>query len=171
MKTKFSNGFTLIELLVVIAIISLLSSVVLAAVKDAREKAQISATRTYLKQVVNAIELYRTENNAYPVSGYLSETIPLYLSNNITFKGLPNNIFKGFTHDSAGQAITPYYTTSLGGTFSCGSKKEANTQPYMIYYTSTRSDLNLPKWYLISGDGSPFISDSTSYYCATMDVN
>jgi prepilin-type N-terminal cleavage/methylation domain-containing protein len=45
MNTKFSKGFTLIELLVVVSIISLLSSVVLAAVKDAREKAQAKAFR------------------------------------------------------------------------------------------------------------------------------
>jgi type II secretion system protein G len=65
MKIK-TKGFTLIELLVVVAIISLLSSVVLAAVGDAREKAKARAFRQELSQFVNAMELYRIDNNRYP---------------------------------------------------------------------------------------------------------
>jgi prepilin-type N-terminal cleavage/methylation domain-containing protein len=61
-----SKGFTLIELLVVVAIISLLSSVVLASVRDAREKAQKSALIQSIYQVQLALEVYKTNNGYYP---------------------------------------------------------------------------------------------------------
>jgi len=66
MFKKQPKGFTLIELLVVVAIISLLSSVVLASIRDARQKAQAKAFRQEIAQFVNALELYRIDHNNYP---------------------------------------------------------------------------------------------------------
>jgi prepilin-type N-terminal cleavage/methylation domain-containing protein len=68
MKILKSNqgGFTLIELLVVVAIISLLSSIVLASLKEAREKAKISKLRSEMNQLLTAIELYKTDKGYYP---------------------------------------------------------------------------------------------------------
>lgn len=67
--TKNKKGFTLIELLVVISIIGLLSSIVLAAVSDARKKAQFTASKEAFKQLQTALELYRSDNNGeYPAN-------------------------------------------------------------------------------------------------------
>lgn len=67
MKFKpFQKGFTLIELLVVVAIISLLSSIVLASVREAREKAMLSKTVSEMKSLQTALELYRNEFGVYP---------------------------------------------------------------------------------------------------------
>ena len=60
------KGFTLIELLVVIAIIGLLSTLAVVALSSAREKARDSKRLSDLKQVQTALELYYTDNNAYP---------------------------------------------------------------------------------------------------------
>ncbi len=64
---KYSNkGFTLIELLVVVAIIGILSSVVLASLKTAREKARDAQRISDIKQIQNAIEMYYNDNGFYP---------------------------------------------------------------------------------------------------------
>ncbi|MFA6485850.1 MAG: prepilin-type N-terminal cleavage/methylation domain-containing protein [Candidatus Magasanikbacteria bacterium] len=66
------KGFTLIELLVVIAIIGLLSTLAVVALGQARLKARDSKRLADLKQVQTALELYYTDNNAYPTGSGLS---------------------------------------------------------------------------------------------------
>lgn len=65
MKTAL-RGFTLIELLVVIAIIGILSSVILASLNTAREKAYDARRESDLKEVQTALELYYSDHNGYP---------------------------------------------------------------------------------------------------------
>ncbi len=61
-----NRGFTLIELLVVIAIIGLLSSVVLASVNSARNKAKISRAQADLNQFEKAIAFLYDDTGEYP---------------------------------------------------------------------------------------------------------
>lgn len=60
-----NNGFTLIELLVVITIISMLASIVLASVNQARARARDVVRLSDMKQLQNAFEAYYTVNNQY----------------------------------------------------------------------------------------------------------
>jgi len=68
MKYSFKRGFTLIELLVVIAVIGVLAAVILASLNDARVKARDAKRLADIKQFQNALELYRNDNGAYPIT-------------------------------------------------------------------------------------------------------
>ncbi len=70
MRIQNNKGFTLIELMVVISIIGLLSSIVLASLKDARDKANVTKFKAEIKQMINALELYRGDNGKYPYEGF-----------------------------------------------------------------------------------------------------
>jgi prepilin-type N-terminal cleavage/methylation domain-containing protein len=68
MKKNILNnkkGFTLIELLVVIAIIGILSSIVIASVNSARDKARTTALKAQMRQVMTEIENFRSEKGYY----------------------------------------------------------------------------------------------------------
>jgi general secretion pathway protein G len=65
------QGFTLIELLVVIAIIGLLSSIVLAALNMARERAMIARAQTDLNQIRTAMQMFLHDNGELPPIGDL----------------------------------------------------------------------------------------------------
>ena len=62
------KSFTLIELLVVIAIIGSLSALLLPNFMGARERARDSQRKSDLKQIQNALEMYRQDQTpaAYP---------------------------------------------------------------------------------------------------------
>lgn len=66
---KNIKGFTLIELLVVIAIIGLLSTLAVVSLNNARIKARDARRQSDLKQISTALELYQSQNDAYPTFG------------------------------------------------------------------------------------------------------
>lgn len=57
-KRRIENGFTLIELLVVIAIIALLLSIIMPALRLAKEQARKVVCKSNLSQLAKAIEMY-----------------------------------------------------------------------------------------------------------------
>lgn len=63
-KNKRNNfGFTLIELMVVMSIISLMSSIVLSALSNARAKARDGIRLQDMRTLQTAIAMYRSDNN------------------------------------------------------------------------------------------------------------
>jgi prepilin-type N-terminal cleavage/methylation domain-containing protein len=68
-KKSSDSGFTLIELLVVVAIISLLSSVIIASLGDARRKARNSSRLQDVLAYSKAAESYQVNNRKYPDGG------------------------------------------------------------------------------------------------------
>lgn len=65
-RHSHSAGFTLIELLVVVSIIALLSTIVFAALSDARTKARNTAKNNLVMEYIKALELYKTDTGSYP---------------------------------------------------------------------------------------------------------
>lgn len=71
MKINKTSGFTLIELLVVIAIIGLLSSVVLASLNSARNKALYARAQVDINQLKKAMLIYKIDKGELPPQGDL----------------------------------------------------------------------------------------------------
>ena len=65
-KLKPIPGFTLIELLVVIAIISLLSSIALASLSQARGKAKVTRASVEMREIVKAATRYYLDTDVPP---------------------------------------------------------------------------------------------------------
>jgi prepilin-type N-terminal cleavage/methylation domain-containing protein len=84
MNTRYSKsprgGFTLIEILVVVSIIGILAAILIANFSDARENAKNKAIRTALSEVQLALEVYKAQNNQYPLAAPACD----YLSNSNT---------------------------------------------------------------------------------------
>jgi len=67
-----NKGFTLIELLVVIAIIGILSTVVLAFLSGARNKAFDAKVKSEMRQLINAAGIFYAVNGVYDADGIFS---------------------------------------------------------------------------------------------------
>lgn len=63
-----SAGFTLVEILLVLVIIGILAGVVVVNFGGRSTKAMINATRSSIKAVSMAIEMYEVETGKYPSS-------------------------------------------------------------------------------------------------------
>lgn len=64
-KRNNNSGFTLIELMTVIAIIGIIIAVVITAISQAREKAQISAITSSMKEFQKLLEFEFSDTGSY----------------------------------------------------------------------------------------------------------
>ena len=63
-----SQGFTIIELLIVIVVIGILAGLVLNAFGNIQERARDTERQNDINTIHTQLELYYTENSAYPAS-------------------------------------------------------------------------------------------------------
>lgn len=68
-KTLKSNrGMTIIEIIVVMAIIALFTSIVATQVVSRLDKAKLDSTKTQVKVLQQALEMYKADNDYYPTT-------------------------------------------------------------------------------------------------------
>ena len=63
-----TSGFTLIEILVVIVILGIIAALVVPKVLDRPDEARVTAAKSDISTIMQALRLYRLDNQRYPTA-------------------------------------------------------------------------------------------------------
>jgi general secretion pathway protein G len=68
LRRAAQSGFTLIELMVVLVIIGVLAALIVPNVLDRADDARVTAAKTDVNNLMQALKLYRLDNQRYPTT-------------------------------------------------------------------------------------------------------
>ncbi len=68
MRHRIQDGFTLIELMVVVLIIGVLAALIAPKVLDRADDARVTAAKTDVNNLMQALKLYKLDNQRYPTA-------------------------------------------------------------------------------------------------------
>lgn len=161
------SGFTLIELLVVISIISLLSVIIMASLNSARSKGRDSERLQSMRELRNALELYKSDHGSYPGSdgSIWGEYAPYdYYPSGYSEDGaglnaalVVNKYISSLPKKDTNYNFIKFYMKTNGIQFgySCGDSISDGTYDYFLAWTVENQDNKLPNtWF---NDGSNWV--------------
>jgi general secretion pathway protein G len=67
-RPRSQSGFTLIELMVVIVILGILAAIAVPRIMSKPDEARVQAARAEIAQLLQALDLYRLDNQRYPTT-------------------------------------------------------------------------------------------------------
>lgn len=116
--TKKAHGFTLVEILVVVTIIGMLAAIGLFTYGQFSKQSRDARRKSDLEVIRSAVELYRSSNNAYPLSITFGGDIcdPGGCASGTYLKTVPN--------DPRSNSGATYYYTSTGSDYTLGATTE-----------------------------------------------
>ncbi len=188
---KYKSGFTLIELMVVISTIGLLSSIVLASLKDARDKANVVKFSSEINQFKSALELYRADKGEYPYEN--RSTLTDFNSDGTAavtslYEGTPStplvsvatmmsNYMKklpNFSNEcpnmTSGEGSCPWFYRTNKNTLSDGNYRcvgDVSVPKYIIYFYSPYTDTKIFNHYSYLPQTEQYTSNGWVSYSGT----
>lgn len=116
------KGFTLIELLITMLIIGIIASLAVVGLTSVRSKSRDTRRISDIRQIQNALEIYRNDNNVYPSAITSGESMTgendyVYMSKVPTAPGINDGDCESdaYTYGSTDTSITYSITYCLGG--------------------------------------------------------
>jgi prepilin-type N-terminal cleavage/methylation domain-containing protein len=137
---KFSRtrGFTLIELLVVISIIGFLSSVVLASMQTARDKAKGVAFRASVNEFIKAVKLMQSDVSTLPINTMFKTEAGWVAPSSQSF--FINNNFDDYIADFPKPPFTGYFFYHYSEGYPC------DDSPYMLLISGAQNWVFFSDW-------------------------
>jgi len=157
-----SKGFTLLELLVVISIISLLASILLVDVKNARIKARDTKRRSDLSQIAKALDIYYNYYDTYNPFDYKLSLAGGYQGGLNSYIGCGAIITNGLSTEQVlvDDDILGYVTLDPSGQ-ACGSAGGQGTLAYLVRPCGL---FPYRGFYLFASLEQPSAEDIAAYY-------
>lgn len=141
------EAFTLIELLIVVAIIGILAAIAIPNMNDIRQRAKISRAKADLGSLATALEQYRIDWSAVPVTHPLepfdlhdfASRLKVLTTPNSYISGIPYDVFpheSAFRHDDGDLSLLdpryrpyPYFRGDFSGK---GGMMEMSKTAYLL---------------------------------------
>ena len=122
---KYLNGFTLVEILIVVVIVGILAAIAIPTYYSYVRKGYATEAKTQIKNIVQASEIYKTENGQYPPDCWetMKEEDYLEIKKSITKKW---EFECSFDDDGEAGSVTATSTEEMGG--GAGNKLEYNKE-------------------------------------------